>query len=300
LIDAHYQTSQDDLQRLLDAPEIECFILTAGNNLIGVAQIVKEGGEPFNELADSVANCSRRVKGHLVAQNITSSYNNIPFLLAQQWRISRIAIHPEHQRKGFGNQLINYVEQHANLQNIKFLTASFGCNSDILRFWQHNQFSLAKLSAKPEVSSGEHSGICIKPLTVEATQISVSILKKFHLEMHYQMDKNFQYVSADTLIQILLLQPNTHLNIYEDMEILWQFAMGKRAYSTCKRLLKEYLIVNPQCLLILTAQQQELLVATLLQNLTDKYVCANFNFSGKKHIEEIIKKSFKKILQTNY
>ncbi len=299
LIDAHYQTSQDDLQRLLDAPEIECFILTAGNNLLGVVQIVKEGGEPFNELADSVANCSRRVKGHLVAQNITSSYNKFPFLLAQQWRISRIAIHPEHQRKGLGNQLINYVEQQAELQNIKFLTASFGCNGDILRFWQHNQFSLAKLSAKPEVSSGEHSGICIKPLTVEATQISVSILKKFHLEMHYQMDKNFQYVSADTLIQILLLQPNTDINIYEDMEILWQFVMGKRAYSTCKRLLKEYLIVNPQRLLILTAQQQDFLVATLLQNVTDKYVCSNFNLSGKKHIEEIIKKSFKEILQTN-
>jgi tRNA(Met) cytidine acetyltransferase len=43
LINAHYQTSQDDLQRLLDAPEIECFILTRGNTLLGVAQIVVQG-----------------------------------------------------------------------------------------------------------------------------------------------------------------------------------------------------------------------------------------------------------------
>ena len=300
LIDAHYQTSQDDLQRLLDAPEIECFILTVGDNLLGVAQIVKEGGEPFKEIVNSVADCSRRVKGHLAAQNITSSYNNIPFLLTQQWRISRIAIHQGHQREGLGNQLINYVGQQAKLQNIHFLTASFGCNGDILRFWQQNKFSLAKLSAKPEVSSGEHSGICIKPLTNEATQISVSILKEFNLEIHYQIDKNFQYMSADTLIPILLVQPNTHLNIDKDLEILRQFATGKRAYSTCKRLLREYLIANPNCLLTLTSQQQKLLIATLLQNVTDKYICTKFNFSGKKQIEETLKNSFNKILQTNH
>lgn len=300
LVDAHYQTSPDDLQRLLDAPEIECFILTTGNNLLGVAQIVKEGGEPIKELVVGVANCSRRVKGHLVAQNITSYYNNMPFLLAQQWRISRIAIHPEHQRKGLGNQLIKYIEQQAILQNIKFLTASFGCNADVLRFWQHSKFTLAKLSAKPEVSSGEHSGICIKPLTDEATHISVSILKEFNLEMHYQMDKNFQYISADTLVQILMFQSGTHLNSCEDLEKLWQFAIGNRAYSTCKRLLKEYLVTNPNCLLILTARQQHLLVATLLQNVTDKYICTKFNFSGKKQIEENLKISFNKILQTNY
>ncbi len=75
--------------------------------------------------------------------------------------------------------------------------------------------------------------------------------------------------------------------------------MEKRAYATCKRLLKEYLIVNPQRLLILTAQQQDFLVAILLLKVSDIFVCSNINHRGKKNIEEIINKSFKEILQTN-
>ena len=298
LIDAHYQTSQDDLQRLLDAPEVECFVLTEGATLLGMAQIVEEGGNCVDAIADSITNCTRRVKGHLVAQNIASSYNNNRFLLAEQWRITRIAIHPKHQRQGLGNQLINYVEQQARLQHVKFLTTSFGCNNDILRFWYGNEFSLSKLSAKPEVSSGEHSAICIKPLTNEALEMAVSINKEFHSELLYQIDKNFQCMSQDMLIQILVSESATRLGASESLEILRQFAIGKRAYTTCKRLLKEYLLVNPTCLLKLTTQQQNLLVTALLQNQTDRVLCTKFSLSGKKQIETALKTSFEKVLSS--
>ena len=296
LINAHYQTSQDDLQRLLDAPEIECFILTQGTSLLGVAQIINEGGKCFSELAANIADCSRRVKGHLVAQNITSSYNNPTFLLAKQWRISRIAIAPEYQRNGLGKQLLDYVEEQAKQQDIQFLTTSFGCNAEILKFWQRSKFSLTKLSAKPEVSSGEHSAICIKPLTKEALTISESILEIFHQELLYQMDKHFYCLSEELLIQILLDATTPHESTFENEEILWQFAQGKRAYSSCKRLLREYLITNPSCFLKLTTQEKTLLVAALLQNLNDKSLCSKFSLTGKKQIEQSLKDCFNKIL----
>jgi tRNA(Met) cytidine acetyltransferase len=296
LIDAHYQTSQDDLQRLLDAPEIQCFILTRGSTLLGVAQIVEEGGDSFSEIAGNITDCNRRVKGHLVAQNIASSYNTVPFLLSRQWRISRIAIEPEHQRKGLGRQLVEYLEQQARQQHIKFLTASFGCNTDILKFWYTSGFSLAKLSVKPEVSSGEHSGIGIKSLTNEALEISENIFKEFYQEWLYQMDKNFQWISEDIIIQILRFESAADLGASTNVEILKQFALGKRTYSTCKRLLKEYLIINPACFLTLAIQEQNLLVAALLQNLTHKDLCAKFSLSGKKQIELALKVSFEKIL----
>lgn len=298
LIDAHYQTSQDDLQRLLDAPEVKCFILAKGHTLIGVVQIVDEGGDCVGELADNIADCSRRVKGHLVAQNIASSYNTTSFLLAKQWRISRIAVEPEHQLKGLGKQLIDFVEQQARQQQIKFLTASFGCNTGILNFWNSNGFVLAKLSAKPQVSSGEHSGICIKPLTDNVLQESNSIRNKFHLELLYQMDKNFRYLSEDILIQIILfeLNENVCINSYENMQIIKQFATGKRAYFTCKRLLREYLINNPVCFTKLTTFEKALLVAALLQDLSDEKLCVKLRLSGKRQIEQAIKVSFVKIL----
>ena len=299
LIDAHYQTSQDDLQRLLDAPEIQCFILTRGSTLLGVAQIVEEGGDYFTELADNIADCSRRVKGHLVAQNIASSYNTPHFLLSRQWRISRITIDPEHQRKGLGKQLIDYVERQARENNVEFLTVSFGCNADILKFWYSSELLLAKLSAKPEVSSGEHSGICIKPLTSKAIEISEPIYEGFYQEWLYQMDKSFQYISQDMLIRVLLFNLSTEKDTSKNIEILRQFAIGKRAYSTCKRLLKEYLIAKPICLSTLTTQKQALLVAALLQNLEDRELCTKFNLSGKKQIEEALKESFKEIVHSH-
>lgn len=297
LINAHYQTSQDDLQRLLDAPEIECFILTRGANLLGVAQIITEGGECVNELADDIVDCTRRVKGHLVAQNLASSYNAATFLLAQQWRISRIAIAPEHQREGFGKQLIQYLEQQAKRRHIKFLTASFGLNTDILKFWYSNEFTLAKLSAKPEVSSGEHSGICIKPLTNQVLEMSNFIYKEFYREFLYQIDKDFQLMSEKLLIQILLSRPTASEGISINIEILRQFATGRRAYFTCKRLLREYLIINPNCLSKLEEHHQAFLVAALLQNLNDKSLCARFNLNGKKQIEQALKAHFERMLR---
>lgn len=297
LINAHYQTSQDDLQRMLDAPELQCFILTKGVTLLGVVQIIEEGGSFFGELADNIANCSRRVKGHLVAQSITSSYNMPSFVLARQWRISRIAIEPEYQRKGYGKKLINYVERQAIQHNIEFLTTSFGCNSDILRFWHSSEFVLTKLSSKPEISSGEHSGICIKALTDKQQQLIKSLHKEFYQELIYQLDKTFQWMSEELIKQLLTFMPSTAISFSKELEIIEQFASGKRTYSTCKRLLREYLINSPLDFSRVDIDKQALLVAAILQNKTDMELCEKFNLSGKKHIEQTLKISFKQMLQ---
>ncbi|MBU3003313.1 tRNA(Met) cytidine acetyltransferase TmcA [Paraglaciecola arctica] len=297
LINAHYQTSQDDLQRMLDAPELQCFILTKGVTLLGVVQIIEEGGRFFGELADNIANCSRRVKGHLVAQSITSSYNMASFVLARQWRISRIAIEPEYQRKGYGKKLINFVEQQAIQHNIEFLTTSFGCNSDILRFWHSSEFVLTKLSSKPEISSGEHSGICIKALADKQQQRIKNLNKEFYQELIYQLDKNFQWMSEGLIKQLLIFMPSTAISFSKELEIIEQFASGKRTYSTCKRLLREYLINSPLDFSRIDIDKQALLVAAFLQNKTDKELCEKFKLSGKKHIEQRLKISFKQMLR---
>ena len=284
------------MQRLLDAPEIECFILTKGDTLLGVAQIVEEGGEYFKDISINIADCSRRVKGHLVAQNIASTYNSTAFLITRQWRISRIAIETKHQRNGLGKQLIDYVEEQAKQQHIKFLTTSFGSNASILRFWNSHEFMLVKFSAKPEVSSGEHSGICIKPLTDDAREIADAVHKEFYQELQYQMDKNLRYMSEEILIQALLLRLGGNVSACKNEQILRQFATGKRAYSTCKRLLKEYLIINPECISKLPTYEQKFLVASLLQNLTDKSLCEKFSLRGKKQIEQALKANFRTML----
>jgi tRNA(Met) cytidine acetyltransferase len=166
----------------------------------------------------------------------------------------------------------------------------------MIKFWYNSEFTLAKLSAKPEVSSGEHSAICIKPLTGEAVETSDTIHEAFYQEFLYQIDKKFQFMSEELLIQILVFEPTKNLGGLENIQLLKQFAIGKRAYFTCKRLLKEFLIINPSCLSKLETPKQTLLVAALLQNLSDHKICAKFNLSGKKQIEQALKTCFQKIL----
>ena len=296
LIEAHYQTSQDDLQRLLDAPEIHCFILTKGSTVLGVAQIIEEGGDCIANLAQSISDCTRRVKGHLVAQNIASSYNEPQFVSAPQWRISRIAIAPEHQRLGLGKNLLEFVEQNAIQQKIQYLTTSFGCNTDILKFWTRSDFLLTKLSAKPEVSSGEHSCICIKSLATEALLKAQAIHLELHQEILYQMSKTFRYLDEELLLQIILLRPQSIMNAFTYSEIIEQFAIGQRPYSGCKRYLQEYLLAHPAWLSRLVIVEQCFIVAALFQNHEDKRLRERFNLEGKKQIEQRLKTNFKQIL----
>jgi tRNA(Met) cytidine acetyltransferase len=166
----------------------------------------------------------------------------------------------------------------------------------MIKFWYNSEFTLAKLSAKPEVSSGEHNAICIKPLTGEAVETSDTIHEAFYQEFLYQMDKKFQFMSEGLLIQILVFEPTRNLGVFKNMQLLKQFAIGKRAYFTCKRLLKEYLIINVSCFSQLDTPEQTLLVAALFQNLSDQKICTKFNLSGKKQIEQALKTSFRKIL----
>ena len=133
-------------------------------------------------------------------------------------------------------------------KNIKFLTTSFGCNSQILNFWNKCKFLLIKLGAKPEVSSGEHSGICIKPLSSAALDISSAIAIEFRQELLYQLDKVFQHLDENLIRLLLLSQPNANTGLYTHVNMLKQFAMGNRTFISCKRLLREYLVAFPHCL----------------------------------------------------
>jgi tRNA(Met) cytidine acetyltransferase len=287
LIEAHYQTSPDDLQRLLDSPEQKCFILSKGTTIIGVAQIIQEGGNYLTGMASDIANYSRRVRGHLVAQNLASMNNLAEFCLVKQWRISRITIANAYQRQGYGKVLLQNIEQQAKESEVAFITSAFGSNKDLLKFWYNSDYNLAKISYKPEVSSGEHSCICLKPLNVDFLPIFTTIIQHFSDELLFNMDKDLQNLATDILL--LILRENKHNVIAPPSGMVDQFIEGDRPFISAKRVLTQSWLAKVNTTAGNNHSEQLLLVATLLQNKSFQQIYSEFNLMGKKQIEEKIR-----------
>jgi tRNA(Met) cytidine acetyltransferase len=294
LVAAHYQTSPDDFQRLLDAPESQCFVLFKHEIPIGVAQIIEEGGRQLKPIANEVASNQRRVKGHLVAQNLASSYYLTEFCLCTQWRISRIAIHPTIQRNGFGSSLLNYIEQEAKNKNVELITAAFGINPDTLAFWDKQYYLPAKLSLKQEISSGEYSHICIKPLSINAKKLSSLITEEFFANFLFNIDKELRLLHPDVVLS--LLSNFVHLPLIDsNIIIIKQFMSGIRNVSGTKRILKQGVLEKIKAIKQLDNRDRHFIVAYLLQSHSNKELSGRFELTGKKQIENKTRIVFKKL-----
>jgi tRNA(Met) cytidine acetyltransferase len=176
LLQSHYQTTPDDLMRMLDANDQLVFLTVLkaeqSENMpieaLAAALVQVEGGLPHKEsaLINQIASGERRVPGHLVAQNLCTSYSIETFMSQVSWRISRIAV--RHQLKGYGigTYLLNHLEQKAREDSsINSLQTSFGVTSELVNFWYKNDFQFVKAGMRVDTSSGKHSIIMTKPLT---------------------------------------------------------------------------------------------------------------------------------------
>lgn len=298
LINAHYQTSSDDIQRLLDAPECKCFVAIQNNRVIAVAQCIEEGGEKLVDLSYHIACCEKRVKGHLVAQNLSATYNFANFSRCKQWRIGRIAVQPDLQKRGIASNLLEFIKLNAHEKSIDFLSAAYGCRPNLLKFWHSNLFNTVKLSSKVEVSSGEHNGMSIYALNSTAQAIEEFIKDQFALEILFQLDKDWKNIESD-LIQEILTQYTEALNINSpesNIEFIKQFCLGQRNYSYCKRQIRGFILQNIDAIHCLTKQEQKLLISAILQLKPISELVSTTKLTGKKQLENTLKETIRKLL----
>jgi len=94
----------------LDDETISIHTLQFNGQIIAVALLIAEGGLDAQQAADVFAG-KRRLKGHLVAQSLAANVGieEAPTLKGE--RISRVAVHPDFQRQGFGTKLLKSLKQ---------------------------------------------------------------------------------------------------------------------------------------------------------------------------------------------
>ncbi|MFT2091331.1 tRNA(Met) cytidine acetyltransferase TmcA [Paraglaciecola sp. 2405UD69-4] len=293
LLEAHYQTSPDDLQRLLDAQEQHCFALMDNDHVIGVVQIIEEGGECLTDMKEAIAECSRRFKGHLVCQQLASTYYLPELCLLRHWRISRIAITPKLQRQGLGEALIKHIEQQASFDNINLLSAAFGANTDIIKFWSKSKFSPVQISHKAEVSSGEQSCICIKAINTTPKGLIDRLEKEFSENFRFNLSKVLQNISTDIAL-MLLKQSNHELETYNHDKVL-QFINGTRPLASCYKDI--YLAVSSNIGNCNIPKRHSLfLTAFIMQNKSHEKIKSEFTLTGKKQIESLLRACMKDLI----
>lgn len=295
LINAHYQTSPDDLVRLFDSPEQHCFVIKQGQDLLGVALIIEEGGEYLSPIKHRIASGNKRVKGHLVAQNIAYHYALADFSELKQWRITRIAIQDNVQNQGLGQQLLNCISQTAMSEQISSLSVSFGINLALYHFWKKAGFTALNLSQKPETSSAEHSVQLISPLSEAANALLLVIQAEFQQELLFQADKSLNKLDAELLGQLLKPYPSVIIENPPPAVVI-QFCQGHRPLINCKRQLKAYLMDNFKQAKELNKPQFKLLISALIQNQNNQELADKFKLRGKKEIEETMREAFKALI----
>lgn len=172
---AHYRTSPLDLRRLLDGENQRFYFAEYQQNLLGAIWTLEEGNMTDDELIIQIQQGKRRPKGNLVPQALCFHENLSQACKLRSLRISRIAVQPNWQQKGIGQNLMKFMEN----SEVDFLSVSFGYTDELAKFWQKCGFVLVHLGEHQEASSGCYSAIALKGISKEGLALVDIAHKQF-------------------------------------------------------------------------------------------------------------------------
>ena len=172
---AHYRTSPLDLRRLFDGENQRFYFAEYQQNLLGVIWALEEGNMADDELIIQIQQGKRRPKGNLVPQALCFYENLSQACKLRSLRISRIAVQPNWQKQGVGQNLMKFMEN----SEVDFLSVSFGYTDELSKFWQKCGFFLVHLGEHQEASSGCYSAIALKGLSKEGLALVETAYKQF-------------------------------------------------------------------------------------------------------------------------
>ncbi|HHF5160292.1 TPA: GNAT family N-acetyltransferase [Haemophilus influenzae] len=172
---AHYRTSPLDLRRLLDGENQRFYFAEYQQNLLGAIWALEEGNMADDELIIQIQQGKRRPKGNLVPQALCFHENLSQACKLRSLRISRIAVQPNWQQKGIGQNLMQAMGN----ADVDFLSVSFGYTDELAKFWQKCGFVLVHLGEHQEASSGCYSAIALKGISKEGLALVDTSYKQF-------------------------------------------------------------------------------------------------------------------------
>lgn len=181
LLEAHYQSSPNDLRLLLDDPAQHLLLARSAAEVVGVIWLATEG--PIaSELQELIMAGKRRLKGHLLPQALGFYRQQSACLKWTWWRITRIAVTQTQRRSLIGSKMLDVVISHAQQRAVDALGTSFGVTSEVLNFWQKSPLQEIRRGLKKNAASGTVSAIWGLGLTPEAEMHIQALASLQHTE----------------------------------------------------------------------------------------------------------------------
>jgi len=160
LVAAHYRTEPNDVARLLDAPNLTARALVAGDRIVAVALLAREGG--LDDETRAAMYDGERVRGNMVPDLLTSQLRDETAAEPVGLRVVRIAVHPACRGCGLGTHLLERVHA-AFCEEVEYFAVGFGATPRLLRFWRRAGYRSVHLSTTKNDASGEYSAVMLRP-----------------------------------------------------------------------------------------------------------------------------------------
>ncbi len=282
LVNAHYQTSPNDIFQILNDPNVELWLMHSNKNLVGVLTTIREGNLS-SDIINQIVHGKRRPKGHLVPSNIVNHLGYDEAALQKSARIMRIAVHPHTQRQGIGKKMLSVLK--STIADVDYLSTSFGSTAELLSFWQDNHYKVVRVGHSRDQASGCHSVIMVLPVT-ELCWINSAVVS-WQNNFIAQLSHGFRGLEEDLVCQFFSQwTPHTSSLSQHQMLMLSRYANGGNGNDSIRDILIEFLIFT-----LPKFQHADLypLISVFLQQLPWGDVIAKYQFSGKKSLDEYLR-----------
>ena len=279
LVHAHYQTTPNDLQQLLSAPNLKLFIAQSKQQVVGVVMCIEEG---------KIQSQKAHLHGHLVPQLLVSHYTQPSFLMLSTWRIMRIAVHPHVQNCGIGKQLLDFIKQSAKQARVDYLSSSFGATDELLSFWFQQGYIPLHVGVKRDKASGCHNIVVGQSLSAMAQQALAGIQREFQAQFPHILMESLPYLSACMVLAIhkTFRYKNQPQQLQQS---LLDYQSEERAYESISGQLWKWSIRHPHIISQANELQRSVWCDKVLKKRSWQEVAHTYHLAGRKGVEKTLK-----------
>lgn len=185
LLEAHYQSSPNDLRLLLDDPLQKLILARHEARIVGVIWYSSEGELP-QQLHEAIQVGKRRLSGHILPQAIAFYLQQNIVLNWRWWRVTRIAVLNSARRQGIGVALLDQLKLLARNENINALGSSFGASPDVLEFWSQTSFKMIRMGRKLNMASGYPNAIVTYGMSAQSQELIEALHEYCHAEIDWK------------------------------------------------------------------------------------------------------------------
>jgi len=310
LVEAHYQTRPSDLQKILSDKSMQVFIALNNNKnnktVVATALVCAEGSFS-DKICQEIEQGKKRIAGHLLPQSLMAYQGDTYAGKLSFWRIMRVAVTPEFQRKKVGSQLIQYIVNQAKENSVELLGASFSLTKEGVHFWYQLGFKCTRLALRKDSSTGSYPGEFMKPISITRTETKTSYtlaITRFQRSFYYSLSSSYAEIELSVLLTILEHQINNDMDHLPDdiLTDISRYIEKARSFEMVEWQINQLILFSltkPYYLNLNSELTNCVLLAKSLQHKTWKTIVKDFEFDGKKTAKEAVREAVN-LLVKNY